>query len=138
MESIQVIFGERSYELKEENCQGILNDEEKPVGGLELINVLGLLKQHPEVRFDLEYFDSACESCRFGRAEKLKTFKFLEYHFYAFTKNGQYVVSNISPEYTTFKDLLRKKTVDESYLVSVIICEHCGEFAIEIECGDFL
>ncbi len=137
MESIEIFYQDRSYELKEEKCQGILNDEVKPLRGFELTDILSLLKQYFEVRFDLEYFDSACESCRFGKAEKAKTFKFIEFHFYAFTKGGNFVISNISPEYTTFKDLLRKKSVVESYLVSVIVCEHCGDYTIEIECGDF-
>lgn len=139
MENNQFIFKEKCYVLGEDNCNGIINDDESPINGLDLSDVIELLKHNEDVFFDLEYYDSSCESCGFGRAEKLKHFKFLEYHFYAFSKDGNYVQSSLSKEYevTTLDQLFKRGIIDKCYLVSVIVCEHCGDFTIEMECGDY-
>jgi hypothetical protein len=135
MENFKFDFNEKTYELREDNCDYLLNDEEKPVSGIELSYILNLLYQSKEVQFDLDYYDQPCESCLYGKEEKSKTFKFLEYHFYIFTKGGKYIISSISKEYedTSFNKLLRQRLVDNSYAVIIAICINCGNYSVEIE-----
>ncbi|GAA0182274.1 DUF3785 domain-containing protein [Clostridium sediminicola] len=130
------VFNDKEYELKEENCECFINDEENPVNGFELSDAMELLNGAKNINFDLEYFGEPCENCYEGKKEK--TYKYLEYHFYIFSKEGTYVTSSISSEYenTSFNKLLKAEKVDNSYIVSIIVCENCGEFSIEIEeCG---
>ena len=77
----------------------------------------------------------ACENCNTGVEEKKKFFDFLGYSFYIYTKDNNYVISNIEPEYEglTFDRLYRLGKVDNSYLVTINVCKHCGEYSIEIE-----
>lgn len=130
------IFNDKEYELKEENCECFINDEEKAVNGFEISDVIELLNGVKEVNFDLEYYGEPCENCYDG--EKQKSYKYLEYHFYIFTKDSDYITSSISSEYenTSFNKLLKEKKVDNSYIVNVIVCEDCGDYSIEVEeCG---
>jgi hypothetical protein len=135
MSSYKFNFGEKEYELSDNNFDYMLNDEEQPVSGFEREDVLMLLSQYDKVNFDVEYYDRPCEACLAGKAEKVKVFKFLEYHFYIFTKKGNYIISSISKEYenTTFTHLLNSGKIDNSYIVSVMVCESCGHYSIEIE-----
>lgn len=128
-------FGNKEYELSDNNLDYMLNDEEVPVDVFERDDVLQLLSQSDKVNFSIEYYDRACENCLAGKAEKMKFFKFLEYHFYIFTKEGRYVVSSVSKEYenTSFMQLLNTKKIDNSYIVSVMVCENCSHYSIEIE-----
>lgn len=66
---------------------------------------------------------------------KEKILSFLEYHFYIFSKDGEYVISNISVDYKglSFNKLSRANKVDNSYIVSVIICENCQDYIVQIE-----
>jgi hypothetical protein len=127
------IFEDKEYELKEEKCEYFFNDEEKPVEGLEVKDVLELLCEGKDIRFDVEYFKEACEKCFNGEREK--SYKFLEYYFYVFTKDSKYIISSISNEYenTSYNKLLKAEKVDNSYVVKIIVCENCGEFTVEIE-----
>ena len=70
-----------------------------------------------------------------GIKEKEKFFPFLEYHFYIYTKDGKYVISTIDKDYEgkSFNKLSRAGLVDDSYIVSVIICKHCNDYIIQIE-----
>lgn len=135
MEGYKFTFKDKSYDLKEDNCNDFINDEENPVIGLELSKVLEILKESDKVDFGLEYYGEPCEGCLAGKEEKVKYFNFLEYHFYVFTKDSNYVMSNISKEYesTSFTQLFKRGKVDNSYIVSVIVCENCGSYSIEIE-----
>lgn len=128
-------YDNKEYELHEGNCSYMINDEEHPVSGIEKSDIIELLCQQEMVDFDIEYYDQPCEKCLAKEEEKDKYFKFLEYHFYIFAKKGRYIISNISKEYqdTSFNKLLKKGIVDNSYIVSVIVCFKCGEFSIEIE-----
>lgn len=123
------------YELNENNFADFVNDEEKPVKGITRDHILNLLNEHEDIYFELAYFDQACQKCFAGREEKAKYFKFLEYYFYIFTKNGEYVISSISKEYenTSFNKLLKEKKVDDSYIVSILVCTNCKEYSIVIE-----
>lgn len=135
MEAYKFIFEGKDYELTGENCLYLLNDEDKPVTGLEITHILELLNQQAEVLFEKVYYDQPCQSCLAGKKEKVKYFDFLEYRFFVFTKKGNYVVSSISKDYedTTFNKLLKRGSVDNSYIASIIVCASCGEYAIEVE-----
>lgn len=128
-------YNNREYELGEDNCSYVINDGEHPVSGLERPDVLELLNQAEAVEFGIEYYDQPCQSCLAGKKEKEKYFKFLEYHFFVFTKKGRYVISSISKEYadTSFNKLLKQGAVDNSYVVSIAVCVECGDYSIEIE-----
>ncbi|OJT73716.1 DUF3785 domain-containing protein, partial [Clostridioides difficile] len=67
--------------------------------------------------------------------KRKNSFLFLEYHFYIFSKDGEYVISNISVDYKglSFNKLSRANKVDNSYIVSVIICENCQDYIVQIE-----
>jgi hypothetical protein len=129
------VYNDKEYELREDNCSYMLNDEEHPVSGIEKLDILELMNQAGEISFELEYYDQPCGSCLSGSKDKEKFFRFLEYHFFIFTKNGNYIISNISREYedTSFNKLLKKGLVDNSYVVSIAVCMDCGEYSIEIE-----
>jgi hypothetical protein len=135
MRMYKFVFNEKEYELREDNCDYFANDEEHPVSGIELEDILQLLNESEEVDFDIEHYAQHCENCMSGKEERSKSFKFLEYHFYIFTKKGGYVISTISKEYVdmTFNRLLKQGKVDNSYIVSVIVCEKCGSYSVEIE-----
>lgn len=125
---------DKAYELGESNLDYFLNDEEKPVTGIDREAIIKLLLEAEEVSFSQEYYDEACGNCLHGRAEKQKYFKFLEYHFFIYTKEGNYVSSSISKDRSeSYTRMLNKGLVDDSYVVSLMVCENCGKYAIEIE-----
>ena len=135
MKSFKFTYNNKEYELTAENCSYVMYDEELPIEGLELDNILEMLGRQEIVDFDMEYYEEPCQNCFAGKEENNKFFKFLEYHFYIFTKKGRYVISSISKEYadTSFNKLLKEKLVDNSYIASVIVCAACGTYTIEIE-----
>ena len=135
MEKYKFVFNEKEYELGEDNCSYMIIDEENPVSGIELEDILELLNQGQEVEFGVEYYDELCEECLAGKEEKAKNFKFLEFHFFIFTKKGEYVIANISKEYEnlSYNKLLKNGKVDNSYIVSIIVCFNCGTYSVEIE-----
>lgn len=129
------LYKEKEYLLNEYNCSELINDEEKPVKGITINNILQILNESSEVDFDIEYYQEACQDCLKGVKEKQKFFTFLQYHFYIFTKNKEFIISDISKEYRglTFNKLLRQNKVDDSYIVSIIVCENCQDYIIQIE-----
>lgn len=135
MDKYAFVYNGKEYELGEDNCSYVINDEEHPVTGIGKETVIDLLRQGKAVEFGPEYYDQPCENCLAGKKEKTKYFKFLEYHFFIFTKKGSYVVSSISREYAdkSFNGLVKGGIVDDSYVVSVAVCVECGEYSIEIE-----
>jgi len=135
MKSYKFEFNNKSYELKEDNFEYFANDEEYPVEGVEKDEIIALLNEAEDVNFDLEYYDCPCEECHAGKQEKAKFFKFLEYHFFIFAKEGKYIISNISKEYkdTTTTQLFKLGKIDNSFIVSIAVCENCGTYSIEIE-----
>lgn len=135
MEKYKFVYNNKEYELDESNCSYMLNDEEKPVSGIEREDVLRLIAGSESVAFDVDYYDQPCQNCLAGKKEKEKVFRFLEYHFFIFTQKGRYVISNISGEYknTSYNMLLKQKAADDSYVVSIAVCIECGNYSIEIE-----
>lgn len=135
MKEFKFVYDNKEYELREVNCSCLINDEEQPVMGIEKSNIIELLSQQEICDFDIEYYDEPCRNCLSGEKEKSKYFKFLEYHFYIYTKKGSYVISSISKEYqdTSYNKLFKKGIVDNSYIISIIVCVNCGDYSIEIE-----
>lgn len=135
MKAYKFTFKDKSYELTEENLDYFANDEENPVEGIDGEVILSLLNEAEEVQFDIEYYDNPCDKCRAGKAEKSKVFRFLEYHFFIFSKNGSYVLSNISKEFksTSATQLFNSGKIENSYIVSIAVCENCGTYFIEID-----
>lgn len=135
MSSYKFIYEDKEYSLKEDNCSALINDEESPIQGISIPKIIEILNESEEVDFDIEYYQEACPLCLEGVKEKKKVFPFLEYHFYIFSKDGKYVISNISNDYKgmSFNKLSRANKVDNSYIVSVIICENCQDYIIQIE-----
>ncbi|CEH33238.1 DUF3785 domain-containing protein [Romboutsia lituseburensis] len=128
-------YEEKEYILSQKNCSDIINDEEKPVKGTSLDKILNILNESDDIDFDIEYYQEACPECLAGVKEKQKFFGFLEYHFYIFTKNGEYVISDIDNDYQglSFNKLSRSGKVDDSYIVSIIVCENCQDYIVQIE-----
>lgn len=125
--------GEEDFVLAEDNFSYIDNEE---VEGFELEEVLELLNEiEEEVDFDYEYFADKCEECGGGKAIDKKHYSFLEYHFYIFTKDSKYVMSNISKDFenTSYTQLMRERKIDNSFIVSILVCEECKSFNIAIE-----
>lgn len=135
MKKYKFVNGNKEYELNENNCSEIIHDEEYPVIGIEKFEIIELLRQQEIADFDTAYYDQPCQNCLANLEGKNEYFRFLEYHFYIFTKKGKYVISSISKEYedTTFSKLLKEDIVDNSYIVSIVVCVNCGESTIEIE-----
>lgn len=128
-------YEDKEYILSENNCSDLINDEEKPVRGINITKIIEMLNNAESVDFDIEYYQEACPECLAGVKEKQKFFGFLEYHFYIFTKNGDYIISDIDKEYKglSFNKLSRQGKVDDSYIVSIIVCEECQDYIIQIE-----
>ncbi len=129
-------FDEQEYLLDDMNFDELVNDEEKPVKNINKEMIIELLNNSPqEIIFDEEYYMEACPKCLKGVKEKEKFFAFLEYHFYIFTKDGEYVVSTIDKDYEgkSFNKLSRAGIVDDSYIVSIIVCRNCNDYIIQIE-----
>lgn len=128
-------YEDDEYLLNQDNCSGLINDDEKPVKGVTVSKILEILNDSEDVEFDIEYYQEACSECLAGVKEKQKFFGFLEYHFYIFTKKSEYIISDISKEYSglSFNKLCRQDKADDSYIVSIIVCEKCKDYIIQIE-----
>lgn len=133
--SYKLNFEGKEYNLNQEKLVGFFNDEEKEITGIDENKILEMLNNSTEVDFERTYYKEVCENCLAGKEENKKVFDYLEYYFYIYGKNGVYVSSNISNEYDglSFTRLERQKIVDTNYIVTIIVCAHCGDFTIEIE-----
>lgn len=129
----KLIYDNKEYILTKENCEGIFFDGENEITGLSLDIILNALNEGEEVNFSNEYYSGKC-SCN-TQEEMNKSYRYLEYHFYIYTKNNEYVINTISDEYknTSFNKLFNLGKVDDSYIVSVIICPNCGMYSVSVE-----
>lgn len=134
MESVSFNYYGTQYTLDEEKCVAYLNDENQPIIGLEFEEIMSLLKKN-HLEFEVEYFESSCETCQEKEGMRLKAYPFLEYHFFAFTKDNQYVMSSLSQDYESmsYEQLEKQGKVNAMYLVSIIVCKECGEYTVEVE-----
>ena len=129
-------FDEKEYILNDDNFDELINDDEKPVENINMEMIIKLLNDSSEeIIFDESFYIGACPKCLVGIKEKEKFFPFLEYHFYIYTKDGKYVISTIDKDYKgkSYNKLSRANLVDDSYIVSIIICKHCNDYIIQIE-----
>lgn len=133
MLEFKFISGDNEFILGEHNFTYIDNEEVQDFDLEEVIEVLNNATE--EVDFDYEYFADSCEECGGGKAVDKKHYGFLEYHFYIFTKDGKYVMSNISKEFedTSYTQLFKNKKIDNSYIVSILFCEECKTYNIAVE-----
>lgn len=130
--SYKFIYDNKEYILTEENCEGMFFDDENEVRGLSLEIILGALNEGEEVNFSNEYYSGKC-SC--DTQEQIgKSYRYLEYHFYVYTKNNEYVLNTLSEEYksTSFNRLFSLGKIDDSYIVNVTVCPNCGTYSIEV------
>lgn len=129
----------KTFELDAAKCGGFFNDDEQAIDGFDETMVIDLLNGSDQVFFSREYYDQACENCHENGSEDSKNFAYLEFHFFAFSKEGKYVMSSLSEAYKgkRVKRLFNEGIADGSYIVSVNVCEVCGDFTIELEYGLF-
>lgn len=127
------IYDNKEYILTQENCEGIFFDEENEVKGLSIDVVLSALNEGEEVNFSNEYYADKC-SCN-TQEQINKSYRYLEYHFYIYTKNNEYVINTLCNEYknTSFNKLFSLGKIDDSYIVNVTICPDCGNYSIDVE-----
>lgn len=120
--------------LDKEKINGFFNDEENPISNINEETILNIIEDR-ELDFEKAYYSLTCEECGGEKVENERAYKFLEYHFYIYTRNGEYVTNSLDVEdnETSFIKLQREGKVDNSYIVSIIVCSNCGAFTIEIE-----
>ncbi|MDU2291960.1 DUF3785 family protein [uncultured Clostridium sp.] len=128
-------FADKEYILNEDNLDYFVNDEENPIKDIDEKRIIEILHNNENVEFIKAFFDFPCENCNEGVEEKKKFFDFLGFNFYIYTKNQEYVVSTLDKEYEglSFKRLMKSGKVDNSYIVMINVCKHCGSYSIEIE-----
>lgn len=133
MLEFKFLHGDDEFVLGEDNLTYIDNEEVENFDLEELVELLNETSE--EVDFDYEYFADKCEECGGGKTLDKKHYGFLEYHFYIFTKAGNYVMSNISKDFenTSYTKLVKERKIDNSYIVSILLCEDCKTYNIAIE-----
>lgn len=128
-------YNGKEYILNEENLEYFANDEVNPIMDVNEEKIIGILNNSDKVDFSKAYFDLPCENCNTGLEEKKKFFDFLGFNFYIYAKDREYVVSTLDREYEgmSFNRLQRSGKINESYIVIINVCKHCGTYSIEIE-----
>lgn len=127
------LFNDKEYILNSENCEGIFFGGEDDVKNISLDTILAALNEGEEVEFSKEYYSGKCICDK--QEEVQKSYCYLEFHFYIYTKNNEYVINTLSKEYenTNFNKLLSIGKVDDSYIVNVTVCPECGSYSVEID-----
>ena len=128
-------YNEKEYILNEQNLEYFVNDEVNPIMDVNEEKIIEILNNSDKVDFSKAYFDLPCENCKTGLEEKKKFFDFLGFNFYIYAKDRKYVVSTLDREYEgmSFNRLQKSGKVNESYIVIINVCRHCGSYSIEIE-----
>jgi len=127
------VYDGKEYELTKENCEGIFFDTENEVKGLSLDTILSALNEGEEVNFSNEYYAGSC-SCN-TQEQINKAYRYIEYHFYVYTKNNEYVLNTLGEEYksTSFNRLFSLGKINDSYIVNITVCPNCGTYSIEVD-----
>lgn len=128
-------YNEKEYILNEQNLEYFVNDEVNQIMDVNEEKIIEILNNSDKVDFSKAYFDLPCENCKTGLEEKKKFFDFLGFNFYIYAKDRKYVVSTLDREYEgmSFNRLQKSGKVNESYIVIINVCKHCGSYSIEIE-----
>ena len=131
----KIKYNEKEYILNEQNLEYFVNDEVNPIMDVNEEKIIEILNNSDKVDFSKAYFDLPCENCKTGLEEKKKFFDFLGFNFYIYAKDRKYVVSTLDREYEgmSFNRLQKSGKVNESYIVIINVCKHCGSYSIEIE-----
>jgi hypothetical protein len=126
-------YDNKDYLLTNENCEGLFFEDDNEIVGLSLDLILNALNEGEDVAFSNEYYSGKC-SCN-TQDEVNKSYRYLEYHFYIYTKNKEYVINTIENEYkaTSFNKLFNAGKIDDSYIVIVTVCPNCGVYSISVE-----
>ena len=125
-------FDNKNFILSNNNCEGLFFGDEE-LCGVNIDLILDTLNNSDKVNFSKEYYTGKCEC---GKQEQLnKSYCYLEFHFYIYTKDGNYVINTLCKEYenTSYNKLSSIGKVDNSYIVNVTVCPCCGTFSIEID-----
>ena len=127
------VYDEKEYILTKENCEGIFFDDENEVTGLSLDTILSALNDGEEVNFSKNIM--LANVLVILKKQINKSYRYLEYHFYIYTKNKEYVINTLSEEYksTSFNRLFSLGKIDDSYIVNVTVCPNCGTYSIEVD-----
>ncbi|WP_297639201.1 DUF3785 family protein [uncultured Clostridium sp.] len=125
---------EKEYILNKENFLELINDEEAPVEGFSLEETIRLLNENKS-EFEKSYYSTSCEACDGNFKGKRNISEYVEAFFYIYTKDKKYIISNIDKSYEgkTYHRLEMLGEVDDSYIVSVIVCNNCGKYTVQIE-----
>lgn len=128
-------FGDKEYSLREDNLDYFVNDEVNPISDIDEKRIIDILNSAENVEFSKAFFDLPCENCKEGVNEKKKFFDFLGFNFYIYAKDNEYVVSTLDKEYEglSFNRLQKSGKINNSYIVIINVCKHCGNYSIEIE-----
>lgn len=128
-------YGEQVYNLDEAHSEGIFNDDVMPIHPFDHETVSQWMVHLPNDAFELEYFEDDCEVCPPKPRGKKKLVPYLEGHFYVFTKKSEVVMTSIDPNFVqgSYDELLAKGTVDQSYILSIIVCPTCGSYQFSLE-----
>lgn len=128
-------FDEKEYCLNEKNLEEFFNDEEKELSGVDVAKIIAILNDSEKVDFGKAYYGDCCENCLAGKEEKNKFFDYVEFSFYLYSKDSNFVISNIQKDYEglTFKKLLKQRKIDDSYIVTITVCKNCGVYTVTIE-----
>lgn len=126
---------EHEISLLREKCLGIWNDELYPVEGLDYDLVSSWMTYMPVDAFEIEYFEDDCEICPPKPRGKKRLVPYLEGHFYVFTKESKAVTLSTHPDFVagSFEELSLKGVVDQSYIMSVIVCPNCSHYQFSLE-----
>lgn len=128
-------FGDKEYSLREDNLEYFVNDEVNPINDIDEKKIIDILNSAENLEFSKAFFDLPCENCKEGVNEKKKFFDFLGFNFYIYAKDNEYVVSTLDKEYEglSFNRLQKSGKINNSYIVIINVCKHCGNYSIEIE-----
>lgn len=128
-------FDGKEYDLNEKKLNGFFNDEVNPVSAIDESNILQILNEGQGVDFSKSFYSLACEDCMDENFEKKKAYEFLEFHFYIYTKDREGVTTTVDKDHeeNSYDRLYSIGKVNNSYIVSIIVCKKCGVFDIEIE-----
>lgn len=117
------------------HCQALFNDEIEPIAPFTYDMVMSWMAHLPSDAFEIEYYEDDCEICPPKPRGKKKLVPYLEAHFYVFTKGGSVVATSIEPSFVqgSFETMQLKGDVDQSYILSVILCPACGSYQLSLE-----
>lgn len=124
-----------TYEIVLDNCEAFFNDDALPIKAFDAEAALKLFATLDQESFAIEYYEDDCESCPPTPRSKKRLVPFIEGHIYVFTLNQEVVFTSVDPEYVSgsFDTLLSKGLVNDSYIVSLVLCPKCQKYQIEVE-----